>query len=328
MTSGHHHSHQDHAHHDHGGHGHGKPGHGDHAHAHDDNERRSLIAFAVTTLFMLVEAAGGWLSGSLALVADAAHMLTDAAALLLAWLAFRFGRLQPDARRSYGYRRLEVLAALVNGLAVVGLSLWIFYEAAQRLADPQPVQGWPMMAVAVAGLVANLAVLRVLHAGHDHAGHDHANLNLRGASLHVLGDLLGSVAAVGAAAIILFNGWTPIDPILSMAVAAMILFNAWGLIKAAAHILLEGAPEGFDGEDLRAELLGTVPGLADVHHIHAWSLTTGRPLITLHATLAPGAGHDAVLAAIKLHLRSHCGIGHSVVQVEAAHCPDETVHHA
>lgn len=284
-----------------------------------DYERRTLVAFALTAGFMVVEAAGGWLSGSLALLADATHMLTDAVALALAWVAFRLGRLAADPRRTYGYQRLEVLAALINGLAVLGLSVWIVWEAGERLAAPEPVLGWPMMAVAALGMVVNLVVLRILHAGH---GHGSRNINLQGAVLHVLGDLAGSVAAVFAAAVILLTGWTPIDAILSIAVAGLILVNAWRLIRAAGHILLEGTPEGFDEGEMRRRLLG-LAGLENVHHVHAWSLTTGQPLVTLHAGIDADADPEAVLAAIKSELRHAFGIAHSVVQIERNGCPDE-----
>lgn len=287
-----------------------------HGHRHG-NERRAALAFGLTAGFMVVEAVGGWLAGSLALIADATHMLTDAVALLMTWAAFRLGRLPPDARRSYGYRRTEVLAAFVNGLFVLALAAWIVWEAVWRLSEPRPVAGLPMLAVAAGGLVVNLLVLRVL------GGHGEENLNLRGAVLHVLGDLFGSVAAVLAAIAILAWGWTPIDPILSLAVAVLIVFAAWRLIAQATHILLEGTPEGFDADALAAHLEGAVPGLAQIHHVHAWSLTSGRTMLTLHATLAAKDGHDAALAAIKAELADHFSIDHSVVQVEGASCPDD-----
>lgn len=293
--------------------------HRTHAHHEGGDERRTMVAFALTAGFMLVEAAGGILSGSLALLADAAHMLTDAMALGLAWGAIRLGRMSPDSRRSYGYRRLEVLAALVNGLAVVGLSVWIAWEAAQRLAQPQPVAGLPMLAVATAGMAVNLAVLRVL-GGHRHP----ADLNIRGAVLHVIGDLLGSGAAILAALVILATGWTAIDALLSVGVAGLILIAASRLVRTAGHILLEGTPEGLEIDDLRRVLLAAVEGLADVHHVHAWSLTGGAPLVTLHARLAEGADPERVLSGIKLELSRAFHVTHSVVQIERGRtCPDE-----
>lgn len=280
-------------------------------------ERRVLVAFLITAGFMVVEAVGGFLAGSLALLADAAHMLTDSAALLVAWIAFRLGRMPPDNRRSYGYRRLEVLAAMANGLAVVVLAAWIVYEAAQRISEPVTIHGAPMLAIAAVGMAVNLLVLRVLHAGHTHG-----DLNMQGAVLHVLGDLLGSVAAVAAALVILWWGWTPIDPILSIGVAGLIIVNAWRLVRSAAHILLEGAPAGFDEAEVRRRLTEAVPGVRDVHHVHAWSLTSGQALLTLHATVSVGADPEAVLARIKDELVDTFGIAHSVVQIERKGCPD------
>lgn len=312
-----------------------------HGHRHQvaDEERRTLIAFGVTAVFMLVEAVGGLVSGSLALLADAAHMLADVFALLMAWGAFRLGRLAADQRRSYGYRRLEVLAALANGITVIGLSVWIVYEAGLRLAASRPVEAWPMLAVAVVGLVANLVTFRVLDQRHAHAqvhahgdgsGHaDHVhnhrhegNLNLQGAALHVLGDLLGSLAAVIAAAVILSFGWTPIDPILSVAIALLIVVSGVKVVASATHILLEGAPKGFDPARLREALLAEVAGLKEVHHLHAWSVTSGEHLLTLHAVVDRMTDRDDCLAAIKQVLAEDFGFTHSVVQMEAEGCED------
>jgi cobalt-zinc-cadmium efflux system protein len=304
----HHHHHDSHGHHHHGR---------GHAVA-PTPERRTLLAFVLTAGFMVVEAAGGWLAGSLALIADATHMLTDAIALLLAWLAFRLGRMAADRRRSYGYRRFEVLAALINGALVVALAAWIVWEAAGRLAEPSPVLGLPMLAVAVLGLLVNVLVLRTLH-GHTHG--EEENLNLRGASLHVLGDTIGSAAAVVAAVVILSTGWTPIDPLLSLGVAALILINAWQLIRQSAHILLEGVPEGFDEAEVR-RCLERIPGVADVHHVHAWSLTSGEPLVTLHLRLAEGGTAETVLSETKSALAARFRLAHSVVQLERGDCPD------
>lgn len=279
-------------------------------------EKRLAQALALVVVFMAVEAVGGLLSGSLALLADAGHMLTDALALGLALVGFWFGRKPPDPRRSYGYRRFEVLAAWINGVLLSGLALWIMIEAALRILAPVPVLGLPMLAVAVVGLAANLATLWLL------SDTDRRHINLRGATLHVIGDLLGSVAAVAAAAVILSTGWTPIDPLLSLVVALLILRSAWTLVKGATHILLEGTPEEFDPERLRDVLMRGVPQVADIHHVHAWSLTSGRPLLTLHASLREGADRDAALRAIKAQLDSAFRISHSVVQVETGPCPD------
>jgi cobalt-zinc-cadmium efflux system protein len=301
-------------------------------------ERRMLMAFGVTLTFMVIEAAGGVLSHSLALIADAGHMLVDAGSLLMAWAAFRLGRMAADVRRSYGYRRLEVLAALANGLTVIALSVWIIYEAALRLETPEAVLGVPMLGVAVLGLAANLVTLRILdHHGHDHraypagAGHGHqhahdhrreSNLNLRGATLHVLGDLLGSVAAILAAIIILATGWTPADPILSVAIALLIVVSGLKVVRSATHILLEGSPEGFDPGRMRQSLLAEVEGLKEVHHLHAWSVTTGQHMLTLHAVVEVSADRDLAMARIKHVLAKDFGFSHSVVQLESDGCGD------
>ena len=241
--AGHDHDHHDHGHdhaahaakadkHDHG-HSHGH-GHGHHHHG-SSNETRLTWALAITATFMVVEVIGGWISGSLALLADAVHMLTDAASLALALVALRVAKRPADALFSYGQARYEVLAAFVNGLALLLLSAWIVFESIQRLLAPAPVIGSTMLVIATLGFIANLVSFLVLRDGED-------SLNLRGAMLHVLGDLLGSAAAIAAALVILATGWTPIDPILSAFVAVLILKGGWRVTKESAHILLEGAP--------------------------------------------------------------------------------------
>lgn len=298
---------------DHGSHGHGS------GHVHASNERRLAWAIILTGGFMVVEVIGGVLSGSLALIADAGHMLTDFAALSLAWFGFRIARRPADPDRTYGYHRFQVLAAFVNGMTLIAIVGWIGFAAIGRLLDPVPVMGWPMMAVAVAGLAVNIVVFAILHGGDRH------NINMRGAALHVLGDLLGSVAAIAAAIVILTTGWTPIDPILSMVVAALILRSAWLIVRQSGHVLLEGTPAHIDIAGLRSDLREAVPEIADVHHVHAWSLTAERPLLTLHLTVSAGADHDRVLAAVKTLLRDRWGLDHSVVQIERAACPDDAM---
>ena len=207
----------------------------DHAHrrATADNQRNVFWAMVLTGGFMVAEAIGGVIAGSLALIADAGHMLTDAAALGLAWAAFRVGRWPQDARRTYGYHRFQVLAAFVNALALVAIVGWIAIEAVRRLFDPVEIMGGLMLAIAALGLLVNLCAFAILRRG------DHQNLNVQGALLHVLGDLLGSIAAIVGALVILWTGWTPIDPLLSLLVAGLILRSAWRLLRKSAHILLE-----------------------------------------------------------------------------------------
>jgi cobalt-zinc-cadmium efflux system protein len=298
-----------------GSHNHGAHGH---AHAHgSDNEKRVLWAFVLTAGFMGVEVAGGLISGSLALLADAAHMLTDAAALALAWVAFRIARRPADPRRSYGYHRGQVLAAFVNGAVLLAIVGWIFFEAVQRLRAPIAVEGGLMLIVAALGLAVNIAAFLVLHGG------DRQNLNLRGAAAHVLGDMLGSAAAIVGALVILWTGWTPIDPILSMLVGLLVLRSAWLVVRESAHILLEGTPAEIEPRSLRQALMDDIPDLEDVHHIHAWSLTSQMPLITLHAQVGDTADTQAVLKRIKQVLASRFGIDHSTVQIERGHCGDD-----
>ncbi len=309
MPDGHHHHGQAH------GHGH------DHSHSHDHgaataaNERRIFWVMCITAGFMVVEAGGGLMAGSLALLADAGHMLTDAAALALAWFAFRLGRRPADTQRSFGYHRAQVLAAFVNGSVLIVVVIGIAIEAARRLTAPVPVDGTTMLAIGGLGLVINLVAFALLHGDE--------NLNVQGAALHVLGDLLGSVAAVGAGIVIMQTGWTPIDPILSIAVAALVLRSAWALLRRSGHILLEGTPDWLDVSALRGALAAAVPGVSDIHHVHVWSLTSERPLITLHATVAPGADRDAVLGGVHDYLVAHYGIGHTTIQLEEGPCLDE-----
>jgi cobalt-zinc-cadmium efflux system protein len=282
-----------------------------------DNERRVLWALVLTAGFMLAEIVGGLLSGSLALLADAGHMLTDTAALGLSWYAFRVGRRPATDRRSYGHDRLQVLAALINAGLLLGISAWIAFEAARRLLAPEPVLGGPMLVVASLGLVVNVAAFLVLGGGASE------NLNVRGAALHVLGDLAGSVAAMVAAGVILLTGWTPIDPLLSVLVVLLIVRGAWELIGRSWHVLMEGTPEGLDVARLRRELVEAVPGVVDVHHVHAWSLTPERPLVTLHAGIAAEADHDAVLHQVQLVLAERFELLHATVQLERDRCTDD-----
>jgi cobalt-zinc-cadmium efflux system protein len=303
------HDHHHHAsHHDHG-HGH-DCGH----HRHDGNEKRVRLALLLTGGFMVAEVAGGILSGSLALLADAGHMLTDAAALALSLAAFRASRRPETLNHSYGQHRFQVLAAFINGAALIGIALWIAIEAIQRLFAPVPVLGGTMLVVAVLGLAVNVVAFLLLHGG------DRENLNMRGAALHVLGDLLGSVAAIMAAGVILWTGWTPIDPILSVLVALLVLKSAWTLLRRSWHVLMEGTPESVDLDALVAGLKSAVPGVTDIHHIHLWMLTPDQPLMTLHATITAETEHDTALHALQRALAESYGIGHATIQVERMGC--------
>jgi cobalt-zinc-cadmium efflux system protein len=292
-----------------------------HHHGHEHgNERRVLWALRLTVGFMAAEVVGGLLSGSLALLADAGHMLTDAAALGLAWHAFRVSRRPATPARSYGHARFQVLAALINGAALFLVAFWIILEAISRLRNPIEVLGGPMLAVASLGLAVNIAAYVILH------GARRDNLNIRGALLHVMSDLLGSAAAILAACVILLTGWTPIDPILSVLVALLILRGAWLLLGQSWHVLMEGAPEGLDVAALRRELPALIPGVLDIHHVHAWSLTPERRLVTLHASIAEHADHDDVLHRIQMVLAKRFSIDHATIQIERNHCTDIDPH--
>jgi len=245
------------------------------------------------------------------LLADAGHMLVDAVALLLAWAGAHFARRPADALRSFGYARLEVLVGYSNALMQFLIVAWIVAEAAARLLAPTPIRAEAMLAIAAAGFVVNVLVLRVL-GGHQHA---HDDLNIAGARLHVLGDLLGSLGAVIAAVLIGRFGWLWADPVTSIIVATLILGSAWNLLRRSAHILLEGTPE-----DLEAEVvINTIrdeAGIADVHHVHVWQLAGGQHLATLHVRLDANADADFALANVQRVLRERFRITHATVQIE------------
>lgn len=284
---------------------------------HQAGTRRLGLAAGVTGVFMVVEAVGGYVAGSLALVADAGHMFTDAAALSMAFVAAVLARRPADPRRSYGYRRLQVLAALVNSLALLVLVAWLVSEAVDRLREPRSVDAGLMLGIALAGAAINIGVAWMLHDHHDQ------DLNVAAAYAHVLSDLGGSAAAALGAIIILTTGWTYADPLLSLLIAALIARLAVGLLRRSTHILLEGTPEGVDVPDISAGIRATVPAVVDVHHVHTWSLGSDDVLLTLHARLLPGADRDAALAAIKCLLRDRFGIRHSTLQLECGDCVDE-----
>ena len=290
------------------------------AHGHEANEsnqRRVIIALVLTGTFMLVEVVGGIISGSLALLADAGHMLTDTMALSLAAMAFQVSKRPPGGNLTYGYQRFQILAAFVNGLSLLAVVGWILFEAVSRFFNPRDVLGETMLVVATAGLVINLVSFAVLHTG------DKENLNIRGAALHVAGDLLGSIAAIVAAIIIIYTGWTPIDPILSIAVAALILKSAWSLVKRSAHILLEGAPEWLDVETMQERIVARVSGVGEIHHVHIWGLTPQQLMLTMHVSLdGPVESQSGVIRDVKTFLQEEYGIGHSTIEVDVDGCAD------
>jgi cobalt-zinc-cadmium efflux system protein len=308
MQHSHAHDH-DHPTHDHSGHSHG--------HSHAANERSVGVAALLTGGFMVAEVVGGILAGSLALLADAGHMLTDFASLALAWIGFRLTRQPADWRRTYGFDRFAVLVAFVNGIALFAIAAWIIVEAVQRLNAPVTVLGGPMLWIAVVGLAVNVLAFLVLRTG------DKDNLNIRAAVLHVIGDLLGSVAAVIAALVILATGWMPIDPLLSMVVALIILRSAWRVVADSGHILLEASPPGVDSRTLRDHLRSTLPFVLDIHHVHAWSISQERPMVTLHASIAASTDSAVAVREIKRQLAQHFRITHATIEIEYDACGDE-----
>lgn len=280
----------------------------------DGNRSRLLAAFIVTAVYMLAEVIGGVLSGSLALLADAGHMLTDAAALLMALLALQLAKRKPNGRHTFGLLRLTTLAAFVNALALLVITVLIVWEAVQRFAHPQPVAGGAMLVIAVGGLLANVLSFWLLHRGGAEK-----NLNVRAAALHVMGDLLGSVGAIAAALIIMFTGWTPADPILSVLVSLLVLRSGWRLIRESSHELLEGAPQNIDVEKLQRTLTRQIQEVRNVHHLHLWQVGE-KPVITLHVQVIPPHDHDALLQRIHRHLHQHYQIEHATVQMEYQRC--------
>jgi cobalt-zinc-cadmium efflux system protein len=279
--------------------------------------RRVTIALVLTGTFMVVEVIGGIISGSLALLADAGHMLTDTMALALAAFAFHVSKRPADGRLTYGYQRFQILAAFVNGLSLLLIVGWILYEAVSRFLVPEQVMGRTMLIVAALGLVVNIIAFVVLHGG------DRENLNIRGAALHVAGDLLGSVAAIVAAIVIIFTGWMAIDPLLSIAVAILILKSAWLLVKRSAHVLLEGAPEWLDVGEMQANLVKQIPEVTSIHHVHVWGLTPQDLMLTMHVSVdADPIDPTSIIRRVKAQLREDYGIGHSTIEIEAEVCAD------
>ncbi|MGX9966663.1 cation diffusion facilitator family transporter [Roseomonas sp. F4] len=293
--------------HDHAPHNHAGPAHG--ARVTAGSERRIRTVLIMTAGYAAVQAVGGWLSGSLALIADAGHMVSDAAALLLALIAYRVAARAPDAVRTYGFHRLRVLAALANGASLLLLVAWIAWEAVSRLREPSEVLAGPMLVVAAIGLAINIIGALILRRG------DQGDSNLRGAMLHVLGDLLGSVGAIGAAIGIMLTGWTLLDPILSVLVAVLVVRSAWGLVSESIRVLLQAVPRGLDARAAEADL-ATLPGIAEAGHFHAWTLTDESSVATVHVVPEAGADPLALPALVASRLRERYAIDHVTTQVD------------
>src|SRR5436305_9070473 len=293
---------------------HHHPGHGHHGHGHADpsaaNLRRLAIVLGLSFAYMLAEVVGGLLSNSLALLADAGHMLSDVAAIGLSLFAMWIARKPPTPRRTFGYHRVEILAALANGGTLVAISIYIFVEAWHRLSHPPEVRAPLMMAVAAGGLVVNLAALGVLHGGQGE------NLNMRGVWLHTLTDALGSLQAVGAGLCIWAFGWTLADPIASAAIGLLVIYSSWALLRETLSVLMESAPGHIDVDEVRATLLDCGEVRA-VHDLHVWTITSGRESLSAHVVTADGRTPRELLNEIRGRLHDRFGIHHVTIQVEA-----------
>lgn len=296
------HSHDDHSH----------PGHAHAGHSHDHRalgRQRLIIVLALTGLFMLVDLVGGLLANSLALLADAGHMLSDVAALALSIFALWFARRPATQQKSYGYHRFEILAAFVNGMTLVVIALLILWQAYHRMLTPEPVQGGLMLAVAAVGLVINIIAAMLLHGS---AGH---SLNMRGAYLHVMSDMLGSVGAIAAAIVIMLTGWTPADPIISAIVSLLILGSSWRLVRESVDILLEAVPSHIDLTAVR-NAIADIIGVEEVHDLHVWTLTSGFLAMSGHALICDPADYKRILGDIHTRMHERFGIDHVTVQIE------------
>ncbi len=312
--NGHHHDH------DHG-HQHGHDGHSHH-HSHGEHQHLSLVlserhfkvlrwVFACTFLYLIIEVVGGLISGSLALLADGFHMFADSAAiglsLFAAWLSHR----PAPAHRTFGYQRVEILAAFGNALLLVGMGLFILWESYERLSRPEPIQAQLMLVVAVGGFVINLISAKLLHADHHH------NLNMKGAYLHVLGDLLGSAGAIVAGVLIWAFDWRWADPTISCAIALLIIYSAYGLLRDSVNVLLEGCPSHLDIEEIHAEML-SFEGVKAIHNLHVWNINMQRALLTAHLEVSPEAYSGNTLNRVQDALKEKFGLSHVTLQLEVA----------
>jgi cobalt-zinc-cadmium efflux system protein len=280
---------------------------------------RLKIALALTFFYMIVEAVGGWLANSLVLLADAGHMLTDVAALTLTLFAIWFASRPATPRKTYGYYRTEILAAFVNGIALVLLSFWIIYEAVERWQSPPEVKGLELTLVASGGLAVNIAAAYLLHSDQKH------DLNMRGAFLHVMGDLLGSVAAVAAGVMIITFGWLWADALASILISLIIIFGAWRLIIESVNVLLEGTPRHIDLAAVEAAILET-GGVAGVHDLHVWTISSGIDALSAHITHGDTVSHSELLSSVRERLHGDFSIDHLTIQMETLEREAEAVY--
>jgi cobalt-zinc-cadmium efflux system protein len=294
-----------------------------HSHSHGTRSNESVtrlkIALALTFVYMIAEAVGGWLSNSLALLADAGHMLTDVAAMLLTLFAFWFAARPATSKKTYGYYRMEILAAFVNGVALVLLSLWVIYEAVERWQVPPEIKGVQLLVIASGGLVVNIIAAWLLHSGHKH------DLNMRGAFLHVIGDLLGSVAAMTAGLLILGFGWTWADAVGSIFISAIIIVGAWRLILDSVNVLLEGTPTHISLTAVEETILAT-GGVTGIHDLHIWTISSGIHALSVHISHDETVEHSDLLAVVRGKLHDSFGIDHLTIQMETANLDTEALY--
>lgn len=279
------------------------------------NERALWLAVALTGSFMIAEVVGGLLTHSLALISDAAHMLTDVAALLIALVALRIGRRPFDSRRTFGYRRFEILAAAVNAGLLFVVAAYIMYEAYHRFQSPPSVQSSAMLAIAAVGLAINLIAMRVLSAGKDQS------LNVKGAYLEVWSDMLGSIGVIVGALTIRFTGWMWVDPLIAVAIGLWVLPRTWILLKESLNLLLEGVPEGLSLAEVE-QTITTTPGVKGMHDLHVWAITTGQISLTAHLEIDTVTDPQAVLRAVSARLDETHHIQHTTLQCECGPCPN------
>lgn len=302
----HHHEH-DHA--DHHGHNDGAAHH-HHDHARGASQRTLLIVLMLTFGYMIAEAVGGYLANSLALLSDAGHMFTDVAALALSLLAVRFASRPATPSKTYGFYRLEILAALANGVTLIVLSVLICIEAYERFRQPENVQGWTLVWISLGGLIVNIISAWMLSRSHQHE-----NLNLRGAYLHVLGDLLGSVAAIAAGVLILWQGWRWADPLFSVIISLLIVFNSWRIVADAVNVLLEGAPSHINPSAVE-QAIREVAGVRAIHDLHIWTITSDRHVLTAHIVVSSADESCRVLREVRALLAERFKLAHSTIQIE------------
>jgi cobalt-zinc-cadmium efflux system protein len=292
-------------------------GHGHHHH-HSSNKKALLVSFLLIASFMVIEVIGGLVTNSLALLSDAGHMLSDAAALGLSYLALRLGERKATKSKTYGYKRFEIIAASINGVTLIVISIYIFYEAFHRIINPPEVKSLGMLLISVLGLVVNIIAAWILMSGDKDE-----NLNVRSAFLHVIGDMLGSAGAITAALLIYFFDWGIADPIASIIVAVLIIISGWRVTRESFHILMEGTPSQIDMKDVKNALL-KIPKVCGVHDLHIWTITSGFPTLSCHVVISEGATHDDVLMLAQSMLHDQYGIEHSTIQVERKEsgCPN------